>query len=77
MKEQRTFEVMVRNDELGIENIYNALYINPIYDAQTKTVYGEIHLENGETATFNMDEWDFYDLRPLKIEKFKTDFIYN
>jgi hypothetical protein len=66
---------MIRNDELNWEHTYeNVKYIRPF--CENGVVYGELNFENGETATFNMDEYDFFDLTPRKIAKFTTDFIY-
>ena len=65
---------MVRNDEINFEHIYEVDYIKPY--CENKIVYAELHLDNDETATFNMDEYDFFDLTPRKIAKFTTDFIY-
>ncbi len=67
--------IMIRNDEINFERVYkNVKFIKPFYE--NGIVYGELNLENGETATFNMNEFDFFDLTPKKIAKFKTDFIY-
>ena len=67
--------IMIRNDEIGFEKVYeNVKHIAPY--CENKIVYGKLVLENGETATFNMDEFDFFDLTPRRIKKFTTDFIY-
>lgn len=66
---------MIRNDELNFEKVYeNVKYINPF--CENGVVYGELNFEDGETATFNMNDFDFFDLTPRKIAKFTTDFIY-
>ena len=67
--------IMIRNDEINFEKVYeNVKFIKPF--CENGIVYGELNFENGETATFNMDEFDFFDLTPRKIGKFTTDFIY-
>lgn len=67
--------IMIRNDDLNFERIYEGVkFIKPFFE--NGTVYGELVFENGETATFNMNEFDFFDLTPKKIATFKTDFIY-
>ena len=67
--------IMIRNAEIDFEHVYeNVKHIAPY--CENYIVYGKLVLENGETATFNIDEYDFFDLTPHKIAKFKTDFIY-
>lgn len=67
--------IMIRNDELNFEHIYeNVKHIRPF--CENGVVYGELNLSTGEKATFNMDDFDFFDLTPRRIRKFTTDFIY-
>lgn len=67
--------IMIRNNEINFERVYkNVKFIRPF--CENGNVYGELNFENGETATFNMDDFDFFDLTPKKIAKFETDFIY-
>lgn len=67
--------IMIRNSEIGFECTYeNVKHIAPY--CEENIVYGKLVFENGETVTFNMNEFEFFDLTSRKIEKFKTDFIY-
>lgn len=68
--------IMIRNDELNLEKVYeNVKYIRPFYE--NKTVYGELNFEDGSTATFNMNDYEFFNLTPRKIERFDTNFLYH
>jgi hypothetical protein len=66
---------MIRNDELNFEKVYEDVkFIRPF--CENGIVYGELNFADESTATFNMNDYDFFDLTPRKIERFTTNFLY-